>query len=98
MSVESAGGLPNVLLESLACGTPVVATRVGGVAEVISSGDLGVLVEQNVSSIAAGLEIALEKLWDRDTLVHSARARTWEVVAEEVENSLVSRLSGSHSA
>jgi glycosyltransferase involved in cell wall biosynthesis len=35
--------LPCVLLESLCCGTPIVATRVGGIAEIIA--DNGFLVE-----------------------------------------------------
>lgn len=38
-------GMPNVVLESLACGTPVVATRVGGVAELITSESAGRLVD-----------------------------------------------------
>lgn len=37
-------GMPNVILESLACGTPVVATAVGGVPEILQDSPAGVLV------------------------------------------------------
>jgi glycosyltransferase involved in cell wall biosynthesis len=39
-------GLPNVILESMACGTQVIATRVGGVPEVMTNPTMGVMVEQ----------------------------------------------------
>lgn len=82
-------GWANVLLESIACGTPPVATRVGAAPEVITSADLGLLVEPNAEAIAAGLDAALKKSWDRNKLVHYAGTRTWDVVAREMEEFLM---------
>jgi glycosyltransferase involved in cell wall biosynthesis len=83
--VSAREGWPNVLLESIGCGTPVLATNVGGVSEVITSSELGVIVEQTTVSIKEGLERALRKTWNRDVLVRHARKRTWDNVAEEME-------------
>lgn len=46
---SAAEGMPNVVLESLACGTPVIATAVGGVPEIVSSPDAGALVRERTS-------------------------------------------------
>ncbi len=78
-------GWPNVLLESLAAGTPVIATRAGGIAEVISTPTLGTLVERNVPAITAALDASLKCEWDRSALVAYAAQRTWNKVAEEIE-------------
>jgi teichuronic acid biosynthesis glycosyltransferase TuaC len=90
---SSREGWPNVVSESIACGTPVVATRVGGVAEIITSEELGILVDANEHSIAAGLAEALAKTWDRHALARHGQRRTWGVVAEEVENFISARMS-----
>jgi teichuronic acid biosynthesis glycosyltransferase TuaC len=82
---SSREGWANVLLESMACGTPVVATRVWGAPEVIVSPELGILVDQNKESIAKGLQEALKKAWNSSFLVGYAGSRTWDVVAGEVE-------------
>jgi len=77
-------GLPNVLRESLACGTPFVASDVGGVSE-IAEGDVGRLV-------AAGDSTALADQIDRslreapDTSRH--RPISWEESSERLADIL----------
>jgi teichuronic acid biosynthesis glycosyltransferase TuaC len=83
--VSSREGWPNVLMESLACGTPVVATRVGGIPEIVVSPELGVLVEPNQDDIAAGMQLALSKQWDRAMLREHAGSRDWNHVANDLQ-------------
>jgi glycosyltransferase involved in cell wall biosynthesis len=90
--VSSREGWPNVIMESIACGTPVVATRVGGIPEIICSPKLGILAEQDSDSIVAALQTALAKEWDRDALATEARLRSWDTVATEIEQCLLSCL------
>lgn len=53
--------LPNVLLESLACGTPAVSFRVGGVPDIIEDGKTGWLANPcDVGGLAKCLETALQ--------------------------------------
>jgi glycosyltransferase involved in cell wall biosynthesis len=88
---SSREGQPNVVLESLACGAPVVATRVGGSAEILTGEELGVLVDQDQESITRGLKQALDTQWDRRKIAGYGASRTWETVSAEVERFLFLR-------
>ena len=75
-------GHPNVLVEALACGTPVVATDVGGIPEVVDD-DCGVLVPvRDCAALSAGLVTALERCWDHPALARRF-SRGWDQVARE---------------
>jgi glycosyltransferase involved in cell wall biosynthesis len=54
-------GLPNVLRESLACGTPYVASRVGGIAELGTSLGQILVPPGDAASLAAAIAESLEK-------------------------------------
>jgi teichuronic acid biosynthesis glycosyltransferase TuaC len=75
-------GHPNVLVEALACGRPVVATPVGGIPEVVDA-DCGLLVPaRDPAALAGGLRDALDRPWDETTLSRRF-SRGWDAVAAD---------------
>ena len=71
-----------VIAESLACGTPVVASRVGGVPEIVGSDDGGVLVPPaDEDALAAGLAAIASWQPDHRRVAAASRARPWSVQA-----------------
>jgi glycosyltransferase involved in cell wall biosynthesis len=61
-------GIPNVLVEAMACGLPVVSTRLSGIPELIEDGVEGLLVAPNDPDALAK---AIERLLMHATLAHA---------------------------
>lgn len=73
-----AEGVPNVVLEAMACGTPVVATRVGGVPEVLPAYAGSMVPPRDASALAEALFTALGTEWDRPRITGHARSFDWD--------------------
>lgn len=96
--VDRAGnvdGLPNALLESLASGRAVVATRAGGIPDVVSHDVNGLLVpEKDEAALAQALRRLIREPQTRERLGAEARRRavetlSWEAAARRFEECYV---------
>lgn len=69
-------GMPNSLLEAMACGLPVIASRIGGVVDVVEDGKSGILFEAgDVSGLASAMIRFLKDTELRQRLGAEARKR-----------------------
>lgn len=91
-------GVPNVLRESLACGTPFVATRVGGVAEIADRARCRLVPPEDAAALADAIERALS-----DTNPGAVRERapivpagllTWAESTQQIVDLFADRLRG----
>jgi glycosyltransferase involved in cell wall biosynthesis len=70
-----AEGLPNVVLEAMACAVPVIGSEAGGIAEAVEDGQTGFLVPQaDPRAIAGAAKRLLGDPALRDRMGHAARA------------------------
>lgn len=66
-------GLPNIVLEAMACGTPVLATSVGAIPDLIKDGETGFIMENNSPTCIAENVIRVLEYPDLDKIVYNAR-------------------------
>ncbi|MCL0058166.1 glycosyltransferase family 4 protein [Dehalococcoidia bacterium] len=86
-------GLPNIMLEAMACGTPVLATSVGAIPDVIKDGETGFILENNSPECIAENVIRALNHPNLEKIARNARALiekefTYEKAVERYRNIL----------
>ncbi len=76
---------PNVIIESLCCGTPVVCTAAGGMPELVCSPELGIVSSQcSPESLRESISISRTVAFNRDAIAaYAARAFSEDSVARK---------------
>jgi teichuronic acid biosynthesis glycosyltransferase TuaC len=76
--VSSSEGLANAWVEAIACGTPVIASNVGGAPELLKSPDAGRIVKRDVDEIAKAIADIIAHPIAPDRVAAQAKRFSWD--------------------
>jgi glycosyltransferase involved in cell wall biosynthesis len=82
--VSSSEGLANAWVEALACGTPIIASDVGGIRELMQNDTAGRIVAQEPSAIAQAARDLLANPPRKDHVADNVRAFSWAENARQL--------------
>lgn len=81
-------GCPNVVLEALSSGRPVVATYVGGIPELMDEASGMLIAPRDTSALRDALATVLDRTWNAQE-ISQKHGRGWHDVADETEQIIV---------
>lgn len=84
-------GCPNVIVEALAAGRPVVATNVGGIPELMDDRSGRLIPARNADALATALDEVLSFHWNEQKIA-DRHSRNWSDVSADVEKILIATL------
>jgi teichuronic acid biosynthesis glycosyltransferase TuaC len=87
-------GMPNVVLEALACGRPVVASNVGGIPEAVGEGMGALVPPQDPAALAQALLQVLDEPHDAAAISAALDRPSWAGSAQLLQTSLLRALGG----
>jgi teichuronic acid biosynthesis glycosyltransferase TuaC len=76
-------GYPNVVIEALSCGRPVIATDVGGITELVNESSGILVAPRDSQSLTNAIEAGLQRDWDERFISEQFR-RGWDEAADEL--------------
>jgi len=76
-------GWPCVIMEALACGKPVVASRVGGIPQIVNEQNGYLVAPQDITQLAQGIERVLQRHWNPEEIRATLRDFSWKTSAEK---------------
>jgi glycosyltransferase involved in cell wall biosynthesis len=86
--------LPNVILESLCCGTPVVGTPAGGIAEpVVMNRDGMIASSTSAGDLATALNVAARTSFSRELIADCAARRYSQRISADRYSALYQSIS-----
>lgn len=75
-------GLPNVLLESMSMGVPVVSSKIGGIPEIVIDGETGIMVAPGDH---AALANAIENVWANQDNYREMKTKARELIVSQFD-------------
>jgi glycosyltransferase involved in cell wall biosynthesis len=78
-------GFPTVIPEAMACGKPVIASRVGGVPEAISSSEFGTLIApKDPEELSQAILEGLSHDWLHEKILDEAKSYSWSNIVKQI--------------